>query len=119
MSDERRIGVFHRKLTPLLRLPMTTETFVLSSLCVRGTLTNSTTRNENPKVSASKKNGRWMSTLDRKPARAKPTAVEPNELIDRNEFAEASSSSDAISGMMLSQAGSKNCRTIAAKNRIT
>ena len=46
-------------------------------------------------------------------------AVEPNELIDRKEFAEVSSSSDAISGRTLSQAGSKNVRTVAARNRRT
>src|SRR5262245_785714 len=56
-----------------------------------------------------------MFTVDRKPASAKPTAVEPNELIARNELALLSSSSEAISGRTLSQAGSKNCRTVAER----
>src|SRR5262245_54452269 len=56
-----------------------------------------------------------MSTVARKPAAANPTAVEPNELIARNELALLSASSDAISGRMLSQAGSKNWRTVAAR----
>jgi len=47
--------------------------------------------------------------LARMPAPAKPIAVEPKAAIDRNEFAAASSSSLAISGMRLSWAGSKNC----------
>src|SRR5438093_6133623 len=56
-----------------------------------------------------------MSTDARKPAAAKPTAVEPNELMARNELALLSSSSDAISGRTLSHAGSKNCLTVAAR----
>ena len=51
--------------------------------------------------------------LASRPAPANPIAVEPNEAIDRNELAAASSSSLAISGMRLSWAGSKNCFTPA------
>ena len=51
------------------------------------------------------------------PAPAKPMAVEPNEAIDRNEFAAASSASLAISGMRLSCAGSKNCLMPALTSR--
>ena len=46
-----------------------------------------------------------------RPAPANPMAVEPNDAIERNEFAAASSSSLAISGIRLSCAGSKNCLT--------
>ena len=48
-----------------------------------------------------------------RPAPAKPIAVDPKLAMDRNEFAAASSSSLAISGMRLSWAGSKNCLTPA------
>ena len=51
--------------------------------------------------------------LASRPAAANPIAVEPNDAIDRNELAAASSSSLAISGMRLSWAGSKNCLTPA------
>ena len=47
------------------------------------------------------------------PAPANPIAVEPNDAIDRNELAAASSSSLASSGIRLSWAGSKNCLTPA------
>ena len=53
------------------------------------------------------------------PAPAKPIAVEPNEAIDRNALAAASSSSLAISGMRLSCAGSKNCLTPALNSSST
>ena len=53
------------------------------------------------------------------PAPANPIAVEPNEAIDRNELAAASSSSLAISGMRLSWAGSKNCLTPALSSSST
>ena len=53
------------------------------------------------------------TVLASRPAPAKPIAVEPNEAIDRNELAAASSSSLAISGIRLSWAGSKNCLTPA------
>ncbi len=59
-------------------------------------------------------NAHWSPTVPAsRPAPANPTAVEPNEAIDRNEFAAASSSSLAISGIRLSCAGSKNCLTPA------
>ena len=59
-------------------------------------------------------NAHWSPTVPAsRPAPANPIAVEPNEAIDRNEFAAASSSSLAISGMRLSCAGSKNCLTPA------
>ncbi len=48
-----------------------------------------------------------------RPAPAKPIAVDPKLAMDRNEFAAASSSSLAISGIRLSWAGSKNCLTPA------
>ena len=53
----------------------------------------------------------------RRPAPANPTAVEPKDAIDRKEFAAASSSSLATSGMRLSCAGSKNCLMPAFVNR--
>ena len=46
-----------------------------------------------------------------KPAAAKPTAVEPKELMASIELAAPSSSSEATSGSMLSSAGAKNCPT--------
>ena len=59
---------------------------------------------------ASMMNAHSMPTvLASRPAPANPMAVEPNEAIDRNEFADASSSSLASSGIRLSWAGSKNC----------
>ena len=62
------------------------------------------------KVAASMMNAQVRPTvLASRPAAANPMAVEPNEAIDRNEFAAASSSSLAISGIRLSCAGSKNC----------
>ena len=51
--------------------------------------------------------------LARRPAAANPIAVDPNDAIDRNEFADESSSSVASSGIRLSYAGSKNCLTPA------
>ena len=48
------------------------------------------------------------------PAPANPIAVDPNDAIDRNELAAASSSSLATSGIRLSWAGSKNCLTPAS-----
>ena len=66
----------------------------------------------------SRMNAHWMPTvLARRPAPAKPMAVEPNAAIDRKAFAADSSSSVASSGMMLSYAGSKNCLTPALISR--
>ena len=65
-------------------------------------------------------NAHWRPTLPAsRPAPANPIAVDPNEAIDRNEFAAASSSSLAISGIRLSWAGSKNCLTPALIRRST
>ena len=62
------------------------------------------------KVPASMMNAHVRPTVPAsRPAAANPMAVEPNDAIDRNEFAAASSSSLAISGIRLSCAGSKNC----------
>ncbi len=54
-----------------------------------------------------------------RPASAKPMAVDPNWAMAINEFAAASSSSEAISGSTLSLAGSKNCWTDAESSTIT
>ena len=74
----------------------------------------------NRNEAASMMNAQVRPTLPAsRPAPAKPIAVEPNEAIDRNELAEASSSSLATSGMRLSWAGSKNCLTPALNNSST
>ena len=54
-----------------------------------------------------------------RPAAANPTAVEPNDLIERNASAAASSSSSATSGITLSWAGSKNWATAEFRRMIT
>ena len=53
------------------------------------------------------------------PRAGEPDRVDPNEAIDRNELAAASSSSLAISGIRLSCAGSKNCLTPALNSSRT
>ena len=73
---------------------------------------------EKRNVAASMMNAQFSPTvLASRPAAANPMAVEPNDAIDRNEFAAASSSSLAISGIRLSCAGSKNCLTPALIRR--
>ena len=70
------------------------------------------------KVPASRMNAQVSPMVPAsRPAPANPMAVDPNDAIDRNEFAAASSSSLAISGIRLSCAGSKNCLTPALRRR--
>ena len=65
---------------------------------------------ETTKVRESIQNAQRMSNAAAsRPAAAKPMAVDPNEAIWRNALAAVSSSSDAISGISASYAGSKNC----------
>jgi hypothetical protein len=75
---------------------------------------------ETRKVSASSQKAHSIGNCEAiSPAAAKPIAVEPKSAIERNEFAAASSSSDATSGITASWAGSKNCLTPAFISTIT
>ena len=120
ISVERRIGVRTSMPTPDFRLATTALTLVSSSTSIGAIFTNETHAAEKRNVSASMQKAIAISPVEaRNPAPANPIAVEPNELIDRNEFAAASSSSVATSGIRLSWAGSKNCFTPLARSRTT
>jgi len=111
ISVERRIGVFTRVRSPDRRLSATARTLVASGAAFGAIRTNTMHAAEKTNVTASNQNARSRLIEARSPAAAKPTAVDPNELIERKAFAEASSSSEATSGSTLCWAGSKNCLT--------
>ena len=104
MKSERMIGVPNRVARPTFRLSKMTPTVASSSGTGIGYLPISMirpahTRNDR----ASRMNAQVRPTvLARRPAPAKPMAVEPNEAIERNALAAFSSSSVAISGMSVS-----------------
>ena len=120
-NRERRTGVPNSVPMPDRRFATITATLASSSGLGIGyrpisAISPAHTTND----AASMMNAQVRSTvLASRPAPAKPMAVEPNEAMDRNEFAAASSSSLAISGIRLSWAGSKNCFTPALRSSRT
>ena len=120
-NRERMMGVPHSVPIPDRRFATITATLASSSGLGMGYRPISAiSPAHTTKDPASMMNAQVRSTvLASRPAAAKPMAVEPNDAMDRNEFAPASSSSLAISGIRLSWAGSKNCFTPALRNSRT
>ncbi len=113
-SIERRIGVWTRTRSPSRRFDPTARTDVspVNGMC--GMVAKYVHMAENAKLAASSTNAHWTSpSAAISPPAAKPTAVEPNELMAISELAAPSSSSGAISGSVASRAGAKNSLTAA------